>query len=182
MELDATYFLFRGHKPDPNDATKPASGGQGGGFDLNQVIRVVYPDCSVQGARGIRSSRQVGPIIGKQAASVHFDPSQLPNLSKPLGTVPFQGDNTFTFADENGNEVGSVHNRTSDGTIFNLQLATAPQQKAIRIAGFGPVTGGTGALTGVGGLFHSTAFTALPPIPSSLYVVRIDDPEGKYRE
>jgi hypothetical protein len=181
IELDATYFLFRGHEADPSESTQLASPKQAKGFNLDQVIRVFYPDCSLREPRGMRSSRQVGALIGKQAASVQFDASQLPNLSKPFGTVPFQGENTFTFVDDCGREIGSVRNRTSDGTIFGLQLATAPQQAAIRIAGYGPVTGGTGTLAGIEGLFHSMAFTALPPIPSSLYVVRISDLQGKYR-
>jgi hypothetical protein len=63
-----------------------------------------------------------------------------------------------------------------------LQLRSAPLQRTVRIVGFGPASGGTGALSGVGGLFHSVVFNALPPVPSSFYMVRIADPEGRYRE
>lgn len=185
IELEATYFVFRGHedtsliKP---PAASPPTGAPGGGLSLNQVIRAIYVECGTSAWRGIRSSRQVGMLIGNQVATVHFDPSQLPGLSKPFASIPFQGEDTFTFLDNRGENIASIHAVASDGAILNLQLTGAPQQQAVRIVGFGPASNGTGALNGAEGLFHSMAFNALPPIPSSFYVLRINDPGGKYRE
>lgn len=194
VELEATYFLFRGQQqdaaqtppatgqPSGNTGSNPGSKPGGGGFSLNQAIRVIYTDCGFPGARGMRSSRQVGPIIGSQVATVHFDPSQLSKLAQPLGSIPFREENAFTFVDDCGQNIAGIQTVASDGAIFNLQLTSAPLQHAVRIVGFGPASGGTGALNGVGGLFHSVAFNALPPVPSSLYMIRIADPHGKYRE
>lgn len=188
-ELEATYFLFRGQQQEAASAPPPAgppaappAPGAGGGFSLNQAIRIIYTDCGLPGARGMRSSRQVGETIGSQVATVHFDPTQLGKLAQPLGSIPFREENAFTFTDDRGGKIAGIQTVASDGAIFNLQLTSAPMQRAVRIVGFGPASGGTGTLNGVGGLFNSVAFNALPPVPSSLYMVRIVDPEGRYRE
>jgi hypothetical protein len=184
IELEATYFLFRGQKRDLAKTASPSTtqpGGAQGGFNLNQDVRTIYPDCCILGFRGLRSSRLVGAIIGNQASSIQFDPTQLPNLRKPFATIPFRGENIFTFVDECGHEIASIRALAPDGTIFNLHLDAAPRQPGVRIAGYGLALDGTGTLSGVNGLFHSIAFNALPPIPSSLYVIRIADPQGSYR-
>jgi hypothetical protein len=186
IQPEATYFLFRGQQQDSAPKPPPVAGGPqatpGSGFSLNQAISTIYTDCGFPGARGMRSSRQVGKIIGSQVATVHFDPAQLSKLAQPLGSIPFREENTFTFMDARGQNIAGLQTVASDGAIFNLQLSSAPLQRAVRIVGFGPASGGTGVLSGVGGLFHSVAFNALPPVPSSLYMVRIADPEGRYRE
>jgi hypothetical protein len=69
-----------------------------------------------------------------------------------------------------------------EGRTFNMQLAGAPGQRALRFGGFGPLMNGTGAFRDIEGLMTDNSVVGVAPHAIvTFYVLRINDPDGRYR-
>ncbi|HEX8632644.1 MAG TPA: hypothetical protein VF703_00680 [Pyrinomonadaceae bacterium] len=183
-EPGITYLILRGQKKDRRSKTTYSFGldGQVNGLNVSQQLRLVDIDAAVQGRAGLRSVKSVGPVIGKMNANIAFN---LLNPGAP-GTaqapIPFQSFNEYTLYDRDGETVGSFVGDGGEGRTFNMELAGAPGQRALRFGGFGPLMNGTGAFSGIGGLMSDNSVVGLAPHAIvTFYVLRVDDPEGKYR-
>ena len=100
----------------------------------------------------------------------------------PLAPIPFAAVNRFTLVDASGRTVGTFVGDGGEGRTFTMEVDGAPGQKGLRFGGFGPLREGTGCFEGVRGLMTDNSVVGLAPhVTSTLYVLRIEDPEGRYR-
>lgn len=132
------------------------------------------------GPRGPRSNMTVEQLLGSMDANVFFD------LSAPPGTadrpVPFSTDELYRFSDSSGAIVGTISCGVVEGWSFGLQFPSAPGQPGVRFAGFGPITGGTGACSGVQGMLTVNSLIGISPHALSLmHALHLIDSAGRFR-
>jgi hypothetical protein len=134
----------------------------------------------VSGGRGPHTHMEVGQLLGQMDATVFFD------LAAPSGTadapVPFTTEETYIFKDDAGVTIGTISCGVVEGWSFGLKFPQAPGQPAVRFAGFGPITGGTGQFTGAQGILTVNSLIGISPHTLSLmHVLHLVDPKGQIR-
>ncbi|HEY6253579.1 MAG TPA: hypothetical protein VI685_26775 [Candidatus Angelobacter sp.] len=183
-EPGITYLMFRGQKKNRNQKTEYNIGpdGQVAGLNVHQQLRQVLIDSADRGRGGPRSVISFGPTIGNMSAKILFN---LLNPGAPgtaLSPIPFKSYNQYAFTDQQGRDVGVVEADGGEGRTFNLTLVGAPGQKALRFGGVGPIVKGSGLFEGMQGLMADNSVVGVAPHAlSTLYVLRVNDPDGKYR-
>ncbi|MEK6279434.1 MAG: hypothetical protein AABN95_03695 [Acidobacteriota bacterium] len=183
-EQGITYLILRGQKKDRRAKTSYSFGpdGQVNGLAVTQQLRLIEVDASSSRRGGLRSVKSVGPVIGKMDANIAFN---LFNPGAPgtgLSPIPFASYNEYHFYDRDGDTVGSFVADGGEGRTFTMELAGAPGQRALRFGGFGPLMKGTGPFSGIEGLMSDNSVVGIAPHAiMTFYVIRINDPEGKYR-
>lgn len=180
-EPGITYLMFRGQATE-SDKVAPLIGanGQLQGLNVAQQLRLFLTDASARGRGGLRSTSQIGQVIGEIDAQIIFNPSA-PG-GGPLDPIPYTAYDEYKFTDSRGESVGSLFIDEGEGRTFNMPLAGAPGQPAIRFGGFGPILRGSGSLVGAEGLMTDNSVVSFTPhVSASVYVIRVNDPEGKYR-
>jgi hypothetical protein len=115
------------------------------------------------------------------SATVFFD------LGAPSGTaqspVPFTTEELYTFNTASGETVGTISCRVMEGISFGLKFPQAPGQPGVRFAGFGPITGGTGAFAGAQGMLTVNSLIGISPHTLSLmHCLHLVDPDRRYRQ
>ena len=195
-ETGVIYVVFRGQKK-PRQKTSYLFSREGlpEGLYLEPQIRTMQTDFAAGREASPRSIVNVGPVIGKLTAWIYF------NLLNPGATgtatspTSFEDYDDYVFFDRSGNEIGgfafdggagsSVGHAApvpGEGRSFNLKLAGAPGQAALRFGGFGLLVNGRGKFDGIQGMLsHNAAVGISPHALSTVFVARILDPDGKYR-
>jgi hypothetical protein len=135
----------------------------------------------IGGARGPKTHMEVGEVLGPMSATVFFD------LGAPPGTaqspVPFTTEELYTFNTASGETVGTISCRVMEGISFGLKFPQAPGQPGVRFAGFGPITGGTGAFAGAQGMLTVNSLIGISPHTLSLmHCLHLVDPDRRYRQ
>ena len=183
-ETGISYLAFRGQKKDRTQKTAYNFGpnGQVAGLNVHQQLRQVQIDTAARGRGGARSVMNVGPVIGSMSARILFN---LLNPGAPgtaLSPIPFQSYNEYTFSAPDGRTIGTIVADGGEGRTFNLQLVGAPGQQALRFGGFGPIVKSSGFFEGMEGLMVDNSVVGVAPHAlSTLYILRVNDPDGKYR-
>ncbi len=183
-EKNVAYLLFRGQKKDRSQKTEYRFGSAGEviGLNVHQQLREFYLDASAKGRGGAQTEAKLGTVIGSMQAAIIFN---LLNPGAP-GTsdapIAFQSFNEFSFFNSQGENLGIITADGSEGRTFKLKLKNAPGQTALRFGGFGRLIEGTGQFAGIQGLMSDNSVVGIAPHAiSTLYVIRVSDPEGKYR-
>lgn len=181
VEPDVTYVILRGQAT-PTDIVAPRLGSDGQflGLKVEQGVTMISVDATYKGRKNPRSVTRLGPLVGKLSAEIEFNPNA------PGGTrfnpIPFTTVDTLTFPDHSECPLGSFVANLVDGRVFNLEIPKASGQKAIRFGGTGPLQNGTGVFEGIQGLMTDNSVVMFTPhVSASIYVLRIHDPEGRYR-
>ncbi len=184
-EPGITYIVFRGQKRDHNQKTeyKIGPGGDISGLHVMQQLRILHVDSAAMRREGeIRASSRQGPVIGSMTAEITFNllhPGAPGTADSP---IPFKSYNTFTFLDPDGKVLGTIEADGGEGRTFNLALAGAPKQQALRFGGFGPIVKSSGWFSGIQGLMTDNSVVGIAPHAlATFYVLRIHDPEGRFR-
>jgi hypothetical protein len=183
-EPGITYILFRGEKKDKAQKTTYNFGpdGQVSGLNVEQQLRIFQLDFTSQGHRGLCSVRSVGEVIGQMTSKIHFNLFNPGAPGTAVAPIPFSAYNEFTFFNRDRQVVGSFVGDGSEGRTFNMGLPAAPGQRALRFGGVGPLVKGTGCFRGIEGLMSDNSVVGVAPhVTSTLYVLCIIDPDGKYR-
>jgi hypothetical protein len=178
-EPDITYLVFRGEAV-PSDPVTPKLGpnGQLQGLNVQQGLRLLDIDFGVRKHRGLRSRERVGQLIGKIVAHVDFNPAAPGGTA--LNPIPFTTFDEFTFLDRRGQTIGGLTGDSSEGRVFNIVVGG---QKGIRFGGTGRILSGTGPFEGIGGLLTDNSVVIFTPhVSASIYVLRIPDPDGRFRK
>jgi hypothetical protein len=177
-EPEIVYLLLRGQAV-PADPVSPTLGpdGRPAGLTVEQRIRLLCLDFKAGGHSGLQSTDSIGPLIGKVTAHVTFD------AAAPGGTVanpiPFTSYDEFVFLDQAGERVGAFTANSTEGRVFNTQLSGQP---GLRFGGTGSILGGTGAFENLSGLMTDNSVVLFTPhVSASVYVLRIHDPQGRFR-
>ena len=105
------------------------------------------------------------------------------NPAAPGGTaldpIPFTDVCDFSFTDNTGRDIGGFTADSSEGRVFNIKVAG---QAGIRFGGVGQILNGTGTFQGMSGLMTDNSVVIFTPhVSASLYVLRLHDPEGRFR-
>lgn len=181
LEPDVTYVLLRG-QASPTDMVAPWLSPEDDllGMRVDQGVTMLSLDSSYKGRRGLQSVARLGPFIGKLSAKIAFDPTASGGTRND--PIPFAATDTLTFPDSKENTLGSFVAELIDGRVFNLEIPKGSGQKAIRFGGTGPLRDGTGVFEGIEGLMTDNSVVVfMPHVSASVYVLRINDREGKYR-
>ena len=177
-EPDITYVLFRGQAV-PDDPVRQRFGpdGQFIGLTVVQGLRLISLNSAATGSTGPRSVTRLGQVIGKITAHVNFNPFDPGGTN--LNPIPFTTFDELNFYDEQGLDIGGFTGDSSEGRVFNVQIA---RQKGIRFGGVGRILGGTGPFQELNGLMTDNSLVIFEPhVSASLYVLRIHDPDGRFR-
>jgi hypothetical protein len=179
-EPSVTYLMFRGQARETDKVTPLlGAGGRPEGLNVAQQLRLFETDVTARDRQRLRSTSHIGQIIGEIDAQIIFNPAA-PG-GDALDPIPYTAFDEYKFTDR-GRPVGSMFIDEGEGRTFNLQLEGAPGQQAIRFGGFGPVLQGTGSFEGVEGLMTDNSVVSFTPhVSASVYVIRVNDPKGKYR-
>jgi len=184
-EPGITYIVFRGQKKDKYQETAYNFGpdGEVRGLNVAQELKIVHLDSAASARRGLHSTMSAGPVIGGMTARILFNLSHPGAPGTARSPIPFQSYNEYTFLDRDGCCLGTIAADGGEGRTFNMKLAAAPGQGALRFGGFGPIVKGTGLFAGITGMMTDNSVVGVAPHAlSTLYVLRIDDPSGKYRD
>lgn len=177
-EPGVTYMLIRGEAV-PTDAVTPRLGpdGRPTGLIVEQRLRLLDLDFKTSRRGGLQSTDEVGQFIGRITASITFDPAALGGTA--LNPIPFTSRDDFIFLDCEGRRIGSFAAESTEGRVFNTQLSG---QSGIRFGGAGRILSGVGLFEGINGLMTDNSVVVFAPhVSASVYVLRIDDPIGKFR-
>jgi hypothetical protein len=180
-ERGITYLSMRSQKSGPGMLTtfNLATDGQVRGVNVPQELRQVHVGFSTQGNEGFRSEIKIGSTIGEEIGFVHTAPGGAGTADAPLA---FQGVGDYWFTDSEGHVVGTFTAQFLEGRNFAMELAGAPGQQAFRFGFFGPLLKGTGCFSGHQGmLLGATGVGISPHVLSNVYILRLSDPEGKFR-
>lgn len=177
-----TTLILHGEKRDHTQRTEVrfAADGTMDGLLTKAVMRSALHRFTARGPRGVRAVLQRRQVVGALEATIRA------NLLAPPGTAdapaPFTTSNLYTFFDAEGRPAGSIRAEVEEGRSFGLVLPDAPGQGALRFGGFGRITGGSGCFEGVAGtLTVSSAVGLAPHALSLLNILRLHDPEGRFR-
>ncbi|HXD33090.1 MAG TPA: hypothetical protein VN643_18355 [Pyrinomonadaceae bacterium] len=174
----AVFMMFLG-EADPNQKVELniAPDGTILGSKVHELLRLVHLGFDLATAGDLRSQTREGPIVGSVSATLYFNPMN-PRQVQPIQTT----DGVFTFFDKQRKTIGTINSNMIEGRAMRTELAGAPMP-VFRFGGFGPVLGGTGEFSSVDGMMTmNSAISVFPRTLSNLYIFRLLDPEGKFRE
>ena len=172
-------FMFFLGEPDPRRPMRLLYGPGGApiGAQVIESLRLVGIDFDVDTAASLRSRTLEGPVVGTASAILYC------SFQDQLTVVPAQTTGSvFSFHDLQGRSLGSVSANMIEGRAFRTFLPGAPYP-VFRMGGFGPLQRGTGAFAGISGMMSvNGVVSAFPPTLSNLYVLRLDDPDGRFQD
>jgi hypothetical protein len=180
-----TYMMFRGQKKDGTQKTVYSftPDGRLQGFKVKQQLRILDLDLSFHLHRGLRSAMKAGQVIGSMTSQVFLNILNPGAPGTTVAPIPFHTYNEYALTDGKGRVIGTFVAEGGEGRSFNMKLPAAPRQVALRFGAFQRLTKGTGCFTGLEGLLTDNSVVGVSPhATSTLYVLCINDPEGKYRD
>lgn len=173
-----TYLAFLGEVDPEHPVTLRLSLTEGIlGSNVFELLRPATLDCTVDAAGRLLSHSTTGPVVGSVAARLSFNPLSLCSVS---GVQTREG--VFVFHDCAGREIGRIFADMLDGRAFRTFVGDR-LLPFFRFGGSGPIRRGTGTFAGARGLMLLNAVISVQPRTlSNLYLFRLDDPEGRYRD
>jgi hypothetical protein len=175
-EPGVTYLPFLGEVDPDNPVTLRLSRTQGIlGSNVFERLRTADLDHGVDPLGRPRSQARKGSLSGTLSAQLDFNPLD-PCPITPIRT--HRG--VFTFHAQTGRDLGSVTADMIEGRSLRTRLAGMPLP-VFRFAGFGPIQGGTGEFSGARGIMTmNSAISVQPRTLANLYLLRLDDPDGRF--
>lgn len=143
-----------------------------GGVDGAERLAVARIGNDVPNATRLRSLCRVGGSVGAAVGSVAFD------ANEHRCAVPLAMTREIVFTDASGRRVGGVTLAALEGTS---QRELHDGAIVNRTVGYGRIAEANGALTGATGVVTFDSAIGEDGARSSLYVVRLADPEGRFR-
>ena len=175
-----SLYVLRGEKKDSSvKTTFGAPRGNEQCLVTPSLMRGLDFSCDRRAGRVFTSvSRQA--VIADMTASVYFD------LTAPPGTVdkpvPFTTEEIYNFIPPNGEPVDTLQAGVRDGISFKLTIPDALDQPAVRFAGFGPITQGTGVFSGMTGMLTVNSIIGISPhVLSLVHCLHFLDPDEALR-
>lgn len=143
---------------------------------FRMVERLRLADTNIAVGPGLlKSHTTVGPVVGERVSTLVFDPSD------PLDTIAgFSTESEFRFC-VGGRPFGTLRADLQEARLFR----TASPELArpyFRLGGFGLLGEGTGQFVDLKGMVGVNGALSLDPwASSSLYLIRVLDPQGIFR-
>lgn len=176
-ERGVTWLAFLGQVDPDNPVTLRISLTEGIlGSNVFELLRVAALDFAADPAGRLRSRATRRDLAGSVRARLDFDPLSLDPIT-PIQTRC----GIFEFHDQAGQSLGLVASDMIEGRSFRTRLE-GMLLPVFRFAGFGPIQGGTGEFAGASGIMTMNSVISVQPRTlSNLYVLRLDDPDGRFR-
>ena len=188
-DTDATYLTWIGQKATDRQQGNHFSltpDGEVRGLDIDADLKTVSVGLATTG-RTIRGRElRTGGVIGSE---IGFGRESLPRTAlsgSPLYPNRFEGCSRYTFYGRAHAVLGAVTSNVLEGRSFSMTLPGAETEPALRFGYFGCVAEGIGCFDGVRGMLYGAAGSVFAPPPyehviSNLYVMRLMDPNGRFR-
>jgi choline dehydrogenase len=172
-----SVFLFVLGEVDPDHPTTiQQASAEGIRASVHERLRLIRVGFDMGSPRGIRSRTEKGLVVGTLRGTLQFNPND-PNPVTPIRTT----DGVFTFFDQRGRTVATLNANIVEGRAFRTALPGAPLP-VFRFGGFGSFLGGTGPFRdAIGMISLNAAISVFPRTLSNLYVLRVSDPDGRFR-
>jgi hypothetical protein len=170
-------FMFFLGEADPRRPTRIlyGPGGTPSGaqtFENLRSIRIGFNEES------LHSSTRKGPIAGTASAMLSCNLANQSTVTQAQTTA-----SVFRFHDSQGRSLGSLAANMVEGRAFRTYLPGASSYPVFRLGGFGPFSQGSGVFAGAQGMMSMNGVISVyPPTLSNLYVLRFEDPEGRFQD
>ena len=176
-ERGVTWLTFLGQVDPTHPVTLRISLTQGLlGSNVFELLRVAELDFVTGLGGSLRSRAARHALAGSVSARLDFDPLSLDPVT-PIQTRC----GVFDFQDGAGRSIGSLAGNMIEGYSFRTRLE-GMLLPVFRFAGFGPILGGTGEFADARGIMTMNSVISVQPRTlSNLYVLRLDDPDGRFR-
>ena len=176
-EPGVTYLAFLGQVDPSHPVTLRLSLTEGIlGSWVYEMLRAATLDFDAGADGRLRGGARAGAVVGSVSARLSFDPLSLCALS-PIQTRC----GVFEFHDPAGRSLGTLYSDMIEGRSFRTGLEGV-LLPVFRFGGFGPIAGGTGEFAGARGIMTMNSVISVQPRTlANLYVLRLDDPDGRYR-
>jgi hypothetical protein len=173
----ATYLAFLGEVDPQHPVTLRLSLTAGVlGSNVFELLRVADLDGGTGADGRPRGGAKAGVLAGSVSARLSFDPLSLCPIS-PIQTRS----GVFAFHDAAGREIGSLASDMTEGRAFRTALP-GRLLPVFRFGGFGRILGGSGEFAGARGIMTMNSVVSVQPRTlANLYLLRLDDPDGRYR-
>jgi hypothetical protein len=181
---DAAFMTFLGEQdPERPTTLNVAPDGRLLGSNVHELLRLVHVDFDLGVADvGLRARNRTGPVVGRLATQLFFNPLDPAHPGTAESPVPYWTEQGRLEIFEAGEQpLGTLEVDVVEGRGFVSELPGAPMP-VYRMVGFGPFRQGSGVFSGVDGMLSMNgAVSVFPRTLSNLYVLRIEDPEGRFR-
>lgn len=149
--------------------------GDGGKVRVTMSEEVRLVDTNFDVVPRLRSRTVPGPVVGEHQLTLVFDPDFDKDVIPLYSTT-----SEFRFFTADRLPIGTLTANLFEGRAFRTTL---PQldQPFFRITGFGPFTRGTGQFSNPIGMISLNGAMSLSGAVSSMYMLRIADPSGRFR-
>jgi hypothetical protein len=176
-EHGATWLAFLGQVDPDHPVTLRISLTEGIlGSNVFELLRVATLDFAADPAGRLRAGATRRDLAGSVSARLDFNPLSLAAVT-PIQTRC----GLFEFHDRAGRSLGWIASDMIEGRSFRTRLQSL-LLPVFRFGGFGPIQGGTGEFAGARGIMMMNSLISVQPRTlSNLYVLRLDDPDGRYR-
>lgn len=172
-----TVFMPFLAEPDPDDPLTAQQSPDGKYLFVRIVerLRLVYASFEV-GPPGLRSRAATGAIVGRHSMTLILDQSLQTDV------IPgFSKGGEFSFFDEDRNPIGGFKADLFEARVLSTQLPGLLTPIS-RIGGFAIPTEGSGQFVDpVGMVSVNGAFSLATGALSTIYMVRLSDPLGRFR-
>lgn len=147
-----------------------------GKVEVTMVEEVRLVDSTFDVVPRLVSRTVPGPVVGDHRMTLVFDP----DFQKEV--IPlYSAGSEFRFFAAGGLPIGTLQADIFEGRAFRTQIRQL-ERPFFRICGFGPFTGGTGQFANLVGMVSLNGAVSLSPgAVSSMYMLRIADPAGRFR-
>ena len=189
-EPGIAYITWLGQKSTDSRLANSASldsAGQLRGLNIPVDSKAVRTGWAMTPA-GFRA-RRLGPleVIGLEIGFGRESVPRSPATGNGNAPYQFEGVSLYSFRDKGGAIVGTLTANVLEGRSMAVRLDEAPGQPALRFGFFGPVICGTGCFAGARGMLYGSSGSLFNPPPldhviSNWYVLRLYDPDGRFRE
>jgi hypothetical protein len=170
----ATLLLVADVDPSAPAEVHYGPDGAPAGWQIHERLRLMNVDFDV--ASGVRSKTEAGVPVGIHTAAFRFD-SAAEGPALPVSST----DGVMTFTGRDGKPIGTLRINMYEGDAFTASLP-GTQAQLYRFGAFGPILGATGAFEGaIGMMTVNGTFCAKPRAASTLYIIRMYDPQGAIR-
>jgi len=189
-DTGSTYLMWSAQKGkglDQENRYSLAPDGQVRGMNIPVELKRLSLEFSTRGPEGFRArDLRIGEVIGRETGFGRGSIPDAPPTGTALSPYQFEGVARYTFHNAEGKTVGAITTNVLEGRRFDMKLAGAPEEPALRFGFFGPVISGSGCFLGAKGMFYgaSCSVLRLPPgghVITHIYIARLDDPEAKFR-
>jgi len=162
--------------PDETVTLNIAPDGRMLGSNVVERLRPAHLSFDNTAAHGLRTRLELGPISGSLRGTLHFNPLD----PRPVFPIYTSG-GRLDFFSSDGCPAGWIDADIEEGRAFRLELPGAPMP-VFRFGGFGRLGRGGGQFAGATGMMSLNAVVSVfPRTLTNFYLLRINDPEGRFR-